>query len=130
STVSDRKSFSFRMSPSRTEASALTIVTDEQIRMNVFSAVSQMFSVLPGCGQVGLAKRSTMYDPMSPVKNMTSEQRKTHIPILSCGIPVAVGGSRTCSCAIAWFDIVPSGPRQHVLADSHGDQNDSEDQRR
>jgi len=97
----DRKSFNFRRSPSRTEARALTIVTEEQIRMNVFNAVSQMLRVLPGCGQVGLANRSTMYDPMSPVKNITSEQRKTHIPILSWGMPVADGGSRACSCAIA-----------------------------
>jgi hypothetical protein len=37
-----------------------------------------------------------MYDPINPVKNMISEQRKTHIPILSWGIPVADAGS-TCS---------------------------------
>jgi hypothetical protein len=62
--------------------------------MKVFSAVSQMFSVLPGWGHDGLAKRRTMYEPINPVKNITSEQRKTHIPILSCGMPVADGGSR------------------------------------
>jgi hypothetical protein len=67
----------------------------------VFSAVNQMFNVFPGCGHDGLANRRTMYEPIKPVKNMTSEHRKTHIPILSWGIPVAEGGSRACSWATA-----------------------------
>ena len=34
-----------------------------------------------------------MYEPIRPVKNITSEQRNTHIPILSWGIPVVVRSS-------------------------------------
>ena len=39
------------MLPFWIHSSALTIVTDEQMRMNVFAAVSQMFRVSMGFGQ-------------------------------------------------------------------------------
>src|SRR5688572_14029856 len=126
--VIERNSFSFRWSPSRTDWSAFTIVTDEQIRMKVFRAVSQMFSVSPGAGQVGLANRKTMYAPIKPVKNITSEHRKTHIPILSWGIPVADGGSRAWSCAVACSVMGASRFRQDVLPDPDRDQDGPEDE--
>ena len=63
--------------------------------MNVLAAVSQMLSVCLGSGQVEPYRR-TMYEPIRPVKNMTSEQRKTHIPILSWGMPVEVRSSSAC----------------------------------
>src|SRR5438876_11234810 len=58
--VRERKSFNFRWSPRETAARACTIVTEEQIRMKVFTAVSGMFRTEAGAGQSGVANRSTM----------------------------------------------------------------------
>ena len=41
-----------------------------------------------------------MYEPIRPVKNMTSEHRKTHIPILSWGMPVEVRSSSACGSKV------------------------------
>ncbi len=50
---------------------------------NVFTAVSGTFNTAPGFAHSpGAPKRSTMYDPISAVKNITSLARKTHIPSL------------------------------------------------
>ena len=53
------KSFDFATSPRWIPSSALTIVTEEQIRMNVLAAVSQMFRTFFGSGHVE-PKRRTM----------------------------------------------------------------------
>src|SRR5512134_3730022 len=82
-----------------------------------------------------------MYEPISPVKNMTSEHRKTHIPILSWGMPVEVWSSSACgsnvmaaACSMSLpipVDCgVPSGLREHELPDSDRHEDRSEDQGR
>ena len=80
------------------------MVTDEQISTKVLNAVRGMFSTVPGTGHSGVAKRRTMYAPISPVKNMTSEQRKIHIPNLSWRMPVVVYSSSRCTgpCPATW----------------------------
>src|SRR6266545_5220505 len=69
--------------PSAIAAYALTIETDEQISRKVFRPVSGTLRTAPGCAHgVDMPKRSTMYEPISAVKNITSLARKTHIPSL------------------------------------------------
>src|SRR5215471_6997960 len=64
---------------------------------------------------------------------MTSEQRKTHIPILSWGIPVVVYSS-SCPCpwgtAIASIRTPSSGAWQPRLRHSDGDEDHAQDERR
>src|SRR5262249_27908914 len=60
SSVRERKSFILARSPRSAEASACTIVTEEQIRMKVFMAVSGTFNTVEGRGQRGLANLRTM----------------------------------------------------------------------
>ena len=60
-----------------------------------------------------------MYEPIRPVKNMTSEQRKTHIPILSWGIPVEVRSSSACGSKVIAAACVFHA-RSDQFACSHG----------
>src|SRR5574341_2376867 len=69
--------------PSAMAAYAFTIDTDEQISRKVFSPVSGTLSTAFGAAHADdMPKRSTMYEPISAVKNITSLARKTHIPSL------------------------------------------------
>src|SRR2546425_6557806 len=69
--------------PSAIAAYALTMETDEQISRKVLSPVSGTLRTAPGLTHSpGAPKRSTMYEPISAVKNITSLARKTHIPSL------------------------------------------------
>src|SRR5882762_10946922 len=69
--------------PSAIAAYPFTIATDEQISRNVFRPVSGTLSTAPGCAHDDdMPKRSTIYEPINAVKNITSLARKTHIPSL------------------------------------------------
>ncbi len=46
----------------------------------ILSGVPPCSSGIPGSAQAVVPNRRMMYAPISPVKNMTSEARKTHIP--------------------------------------------------
>ena len=62
-------------------AYAFTIETDEQMRMKVLRAVIGIARTVRGSGHgAPVPQRRMMYDPISAVKNITSETRKTHIP--------------------------------------------------
>src|ERR1051325_4349598 len=69
--------------PSAIAANAFTIDPDEQIRRKVLNAVTGTLSTAPGLAHSpGAPKRRMTYEPISAVKNITSEARKTHIPSL------------------------------------------------
>src|SRR4029450_2252324 len=65
---------------------------------------------------------------------MTSEHRKTHIPILSWGMPVEVRSSSMWGSNVMAASVIasplPLGPRQHQFADADRDQDRSQDQGR
>ncbi|PQO43012.1 hypothetical protein C5Y93_25175 [Blastopirellula marina] len=59
----------------------------EQISTNVLKApIGSLRWTSCGVGQVGAPKRSTMYAPMSPAKNMISVERNSHKQSLPLGI--------------------------------------------
>src|SRR5512145_3334002 len=87
--------------PSAIAAYAFTIDTDEQISKKVLMPVSGTLRTAPGLAKASvMPKRSTMYEPISAVKNITSLARKTHIPSLLLYTPApgsAGNGGRIAS---------------------------------
>src|SRR6266853_624216 len=70
-------------SPAEIAANALTIDTDEQIRMNVLRPVSGTLRTTLGLAHSpGAPKRRITYAPIRPVKNITSDAKNTHMPSL------------------------------------------------
>ena len=68
-------------------SSASTTVTLEQISTNVLNApIGSLKCTSCGAGQAIAPKRSTMYVPISPAKNMISVERNSHRHVLPFGI--------------------------------------------
>src|SRR6185503_12843834 len=102
--------------PSAIAAYAFTIDTDEQISRKVLMPVSGTLSTAPGLAHAsGMPKRSTMYEPMSAVKNMTSLARNTHMPsfLLYTPEPGSAGtGGRIASVIAVVATLVSSRERR------------------
>ena len=62
-------------------------MTLEQISTNVLNApIGSLRCTSCGAGQATAPKRSTMYVPISPAKNMISVERNSHRHVLPLGI--------------------------------------------
>src|SRR5919201_4814846 len=69
------------------DAQAITIVTDELIRMMVLMVPSGTLS--SPCGHSGAPTRSRMYDENSAPNNITSDARNNQMPSLPLASPVS-----------------------------------------
>src|SRR3954468_4030790 len=87
SSVSTIHPLAFEASLFFAASSASTIVTLEQISTNVLNApMGSLKCTSCGCGQGMAPKRSTIYVPINPAKNMISVERNSHRHVLPFGI--------------------------------------------
>src|SRR5215213_3481707 len=83
------------------DAHAMTIVTEDEIRTSVLNVASGTLRIVSPRGQLEAPVRIRMYDANSAPNSMTSEARNSQMPILPLVRPVSRRTSTVYGMSIA-----------------------------